>query len=1061
MVDDYVARTNTFRRWEFTYDSLDKFSSPEPAAFGGELPVIKQGIYLRWILPRALRTRKEGEADFPLIPNRWRITRSEGGEEKSWILESDCPLSTAMEQAVLEKMRTRASRYFITAEIKGRWEKTACPYRGNPALKAAPKGSGGYFVNLGVFSPAEAWEEKAGDILFLTANAPGNPAFSAYTVHNSNMLSFYDDMEGVGSGRHEFSYSLTGWYSNQREGEHLEGRITGVLWQEGGLAPQEYRDDLGEIRQHGRLNVAVGESPEDTFRGYVRQRLSYKTPQELGETDQILAALFHHMLDYRQAPDGFMKLKNALHDQRFEAKSGGTRYIIVEEDEGPALLTKEEQELLEELNGFDERVMELNALRERLFFLWWKRGKLSKLPIVTVDREPEDFDEALDYAEEESLMHRTVGMYEQVRELFQRMPGKDENCRLYGKKRGVEQGKVLKAVPAPRYWRQVNPSILINGAEVPKDVEVEETQKKIGDTVWHQPWSPLFAEWKVTYTRIPYDGSRQSNWIFDGTDYRLRENYVPAESWGFGGISMLDSHQKYMLLQALEDVLQDGQADQQESGELLLKQAYGLASWKMTGQELANLKDMMAQRDYRAFRRPIGKKIPGCLRTLEEVLGFEAEEVGFLERTGGRLECAPLAWGEVFPDFMELQSGILQITDLALYDAFGRMLNLIRSGEYGGYLLDKNFPLAIPPKLRLQEKNHILLKPRFLQFARLEIDFRKCRGDNPVCGFVAVNHLDRSLAAYGPSGERLGKLSCRISNGQRRVCYIPAPEGRADTLEGLKEEYPELAGVLEAMTQWEDESFDVFLDAVDKAVWTMASSGGQRDINTFMTGRPLAVVQAAIFLRTWGKPWGDIGWEDTGEEEMIAEIYKSGKIPVRLGDLTLQNDGLAGYFENDNYQRFYSTVRPGKESSQVVQIGPVGSGKGTYLEAGFGNERAVWVTLLLEPESSLHGYTGILPVKEINIPRAYVEQALKEMDMEFTAGPYISRIGKADAGHAIQIPRMLERKGTWHWLRRQKETWEVLQTQPDTGKAEDREEALSSQEGILRFTSEKGEKEHE
>ena len=46
MVDN-IVKGNSFRRWNYSYSSLEKFCSPEPQAFQNEQTSTKTGIYLR------------------------------------------------------------------------------------------------------------------------------------------------------------------------------------------------------------------------------------------------------------------------------------------------------------------------------------------------------------------------------------------------------------------------------------------------------------------------------------------------------------------------------------------------------------------------------------------------------------------------------------------------------------------------------------------------------------------------------------------------------------------------------------------------------------------------------------------------------------------------------------------------------------------------------------------------------------------------------------------------------------------------------------------------------
>ena len=74
LVDDVIQKRDAFRNWRYNYFALNEFATPEAAAFGGQMEGKEKGIYLRFILPRSLRTKTE-QGDFPLIPNRFLIDR--------------------------------------------------------------------------------------------------------------------------------------------------------------------------------------------------------------------------------------------------------------------------------------------------------------------------------------------------------------------------------------------------------------------------------------------------------------------------------------------------------------------------------------------------------------------------------------------------------------------------------------------------------------------------------------------------------------------------------------------------------------------------------------------------------------------------------------------------------------------------------------------------------------------------------------------------------------------------------------------------------------------------
>ncbi|MFJ6617669.1 hypothetical protein ACIQOW_08865 [Kitasatospora sp. NPDC091335] len=173
------------------------------------------GVHLHWALPRGPRHGVQdpatGEVDYPLVPNRWLVTRFSGTgtrRVRAWVIESDCPHTAyALRQGhPLE----HSSPHLVTGATLSAWRASRDPYRG-ARTDASPQ------VLLGLAFPladGTPWTERAAaDRLFLTAMGAGDQHFTTYVPHSTNVFSFIDDLSDV-TAADTLGYQVIGWYSD-------------------------------------------------------------------------------------------------------------------------------------------------------------------------------------------------------------------------------------------------------------------------------------------------------------------------------------------------------------------------------------------------------------------------------------------------------------------------------------------------------------------------------------------------------------------------------------------------------------------------------------------------------------------------------------------------------------------------------------------------------------------------------------------------------------------------------------------------------------------------------
>ncbi|MFD9720375.1 hypothetical protein [Streptomyces sp. NPDC059076] len=569
-------------------------------------------------------------------------------------------------------------------------------------------------------------------------------------------------------------------------------------------------------------------------------------------------------------------------------------------------------------------------------------------------------------------------------------------------------------------------------------------------TAWQQPWTPLFLEWSGTYTHIPLTTTAtdstgtNANWVFDGTDYRLTAPPPDApEQRTVQGISPLSPHTSSLFRTRLDAfVRQYGTSRDLARIDDLIGKTY---EWKFLAQELTGFHQILNLRDPRPFRRPTPADKLGTL-PLAPLLGYPTPAApaaySLPAAAQGQVDTAPLLPAGPSLPFHGARHGGFHFTDLRLYDAFGRTLDIMESGPSSGVLDETNFPLQLDPHLTPDRvidadiASVIQLPPRLLQHARLDIrlldahDDQKVYGHDgdvtPVSGWILPNHLDHSILLFAPDGAALGDYRITTqTDGTRAGTWAPPPH-TALTLHDVQTAAPHLHAMITSPNLATEAGFNAFLDVIDATLWTTDPLGNRADTHlSILVGRPLALLRTRLRFQLDGDPAADTGWATTFTPTPPDTLTQH--FAIRLGDQATHQDGVIGYFTGTDYTTFNSTAAPSATPAQdyVRVTGPTGttSTPGNYLRLTPKPGTYQDVTVLADPRAALHAYTGILPVTRYDIPQQPVEEALTAMEITFRTGPLLTSIGPTPATgttppahpQSIAYPAPAEQNGTWSW----------------------------------------------
>ena len=521
-------------------------------------------------------------------------------------------------------------------------------------------------------------------------------------------------------------------------------------------------------------------------------------------------------------------------------------------------------------------------------------------------------------------------------------------------------------------------------------------------TSWQQPWVPMYLEWQldIALDRDP------AHWRLDDLDIRPVAQLSPDHTTRLTGRSLLSGSSAGAIAELLATFIDEEEnLDESET-----------TTGVLSGGALDDLRDLNAAA---GLADVLSSSFDGMR---DHLLGFS---------TNVRLTAADED-GEIVPDRLPelLRAGVATVTRLRIVDTFGRFIDLPPPYSVSD-------EIEVPDGAGVERPDTFLLPPRILAPTRLWFRFVDATDDtsdalldqqdpsllrNPVAAWLLPDHVDGALEVFDAAGEPLGQLrNERLGAGVvwEGAPGNPGPMGRPPFADIPNRHAAELARAMierdaaerQAGNSHGESTLDAFLRAVDTTLWTVdpfADSG--LDYYAKMTGRPIAVVRARLLLDVVP----DVGLfaaDDPrhGERQDHYDALSRRRFEVRLGSLARMDDGLLGYFVDDDYRRFHpvhASVR-----AEAIPSGPnTGFLASAATVAGFDPTQVepithpyvvadptihlqpghpVVLTLLLDPGTRAHATCGLLPRKAIGLPRGFVEPALARIAPSFRFGPLL------------------------------------------------------------------------
>jgi Protein of unknown function (DUF3892) len=381
-------------------------------------------------------------------------------------------------------------------------------------------------------------------------------------------------------------------------------------------------------------------------------------------------------------------------------------------------------------------------------------------------------------------------------------------------------------------------------------------------------------------------------------------------------------------------------------------------------------------------------------------------------------------------NFVALRAGFLKIEQLRLVDGFGQHVDT--TNVTAGSAITVGATLSVP-----QQPDLAVLRPRFTAPARVLFRFADANGDpveagggvSPVCGFLVASPLDGTLEFFDADGNGVGRLRPDIALGTtweadpgqtslvgarpssvlhnrflgQIVDRLLAADVSSVGVEKLRKMTPTVTALRSLVA------------VLDTTKWSVDITGRAGDEHlSLLLGHPIAVIRAAIKIEV----------QDPREPP---ENDTTG-VPVKLGTLAHQQDGLLAYFVADDFDRVYIVDPAVTDLAAAVGHGPIDSlyvdPTGTFfVNPGL----SVPITLLMVPGSDVHVTTGLLPQKAVGLLRDWTAPALTRLSPALRFGPLLRD------GDATRLPVSADIRGNWLWHRREDPaTWATDAVVPAT-----------------------------
>jgi WD40 repeat protein len=661
---------------------------------------------------------------------------------------------------------------------------------------------------------------------------------------------------------------------------------------------------------------------------------------------------------------------------------------------------------------------------------------------------------------------------------------------------------------------------------------------QIGARLWkQQPWHPFLMEWEAEMHPVTAGSNRQENRQtysdkFVEQNYSLPESGVElrlnpktpatqqqADSGIYSGSCVLIDKAPDLLRYKLKRYLDTADKSEEEKTE---SQQQAVEKLRAVNTDLEQRHNTLSQ-SLSGFHEALLQRHQILQLPIADPIGFSDLKPftdAVRDAARGRHSSSPLRG----TDFTPIRSGTMKLRQLRLVDTFGRVKQVIAENDKTSIITSETLRVA-------DAANEINLPPRLLQPAR--INFRWLSAESapgsepesnahpattPVCGWILPNNLDSSLLIYDNKGAALGSIVAVDG----APAWQPSPGSelprweieKIDTARINPHLHQLINTIVNELGKHDSNFFAHFLSSLNNALETISPEDfSHHNSLALLMGRPIAVVRAVVNLELRGQPAMNQSLSAFVPDMLRVIDPQSGitgaqadtartsddfchvRFPIRIGEDQQLNDGLVGYFleEQDGQDYHYKdNLFCAPQASSHVPLNPIEALKDIQELVDQLNEYKVpvavaeqikylasavvtidktghrwridtlghvynlvrsktgidlfevlnssskhikthWkepvnlmqsvddapqkLTMLIDPQGSVHAVSGILPTKSITLPTDLYVDSLQKLEVTFLSTPVLTEQDK------IHIPLVAEAGYRWSWLTRCNGAW--------------------------------------
>jgi hypothetical protein len=411
---------------------------------------------------------------------------------------------------------------------------------------------------------------------------------------------------------------------------------------------------------------------------------------------------------------------------------------------------------------------------------------------------------------------------------------------------------------------------------------------------------------------------------------------------------------------------------------------------------------------------------------IKEPLAYN-EYTGFMQQVqntiANEMRSAPVSSNQFSP----IRAAALKLLKLRLVDTFGQTKDIDTSKIQTMSSMEtpaSNYLISLPPRIMQASR----LNFRWLASENLSknMEMNSHQSSMPVIAWIVVSRFDSSLHIFNANGKGLAKLQDGSSEKKGIITSLPiqenfsllADESNMDEFLNTSFDNKHLNKLIRFLIDRRKHDPDFLISKladiiIDKLEHIEPELSLNHKFLSLLISRPVAVVRSSVGLELAGNPAINQDWNmfqlDLNRKKRQTDSFEKVKIPLRLGRKNKVNDGLIGYWiENETG---YKNTNLYHAENEPIQISL--------------DDEPVFNTMLVDVQAKVNASVGILPNKEISIPHEYYAESLKNIEVFFLSAPLPSN----DLEINIPIPQV----SGYDWdfvMKNQDKEFEEIPTKP-------------------------------